>query len=79
MLSFLNSAKNELSLAYFVFTNFTIEELRINYTIYQQMYCLLIFLTHINIIINMFNPCPKTIQRNHLSGESKFLGSHPSC
>ena len=79
MLSFLNSAKNEISLAYFVFTNFTLEQLKINYMIYQQVYCLLNFLTYINIIINIFNPCPKTIQRNRLSEESKSLGNHPNC
>lgn len=79
MLSFLNSAKNEISSAYFVFTKFTLEQLKINYILFQQLYFLINYLTHINIIINMLNPCLTTFQRNRPSEESEFPGSRPNC
>ena len=42
-------------------------------------YFLINYLTHINIIINMLNPCLTTFQRNRPSEESEFPGSRPNC
>jgi hypothetical protein len=56
MLSFLNSVKNDIKDCYYVFSNFSFQDLQIVLILYQQAYNLIKFFIHFSIVyVNYLN------------------------
>lgn len=72
MLSFLSSAKNEISSAIFIFTNFSISQLIVINSFYQQFYFVIFY---VSVII----PYLEKFQKNHHSELLKFPENHLNC
>ena len=56
MLSFLNSVKNDITDCYYVFSNFSFQDLQTILILYQQVYNLINFFIHFSVIyVNYLN------------------------
>ena len=56
MLSFLNSVKNDITDCYYIFSNFSFQDLQTILILYQQAYNLIKFFIHFSVIyVNCMN------------------------